>query len=130
MAIRFEKLMFRKISHIVISILLLTSTMGITLSAHYCGENLKSISVLADPVSCCDIPDGCCHDEADSFKLEDDFASSTFQFESKQIVTLILDYSIASVEDLFNKNYSIPFFIEPPPPTIKQVLSSLQVYIL
>lgn len=122
--------MLKKVSHIVISILLLTSTMGITLSAHYCGESLKSISVLADPVTCCDIPDGCCHDEADTFRVEDDFACSSFQFESEQILTLIQDYSIASVEDLSNNNYSIPFFTEPPPPTTKQVLSSLQVYIL
>ncbi len=122
--------MLKKVSHIVISILLLTSTMGLTLSAHYCGENLKSISVLADPISCCDIPDGCCHDEADTFRLEDDFASSTFQFDSKQIVTLILDYSIALVVDLSDQNYSIPSYIEPPPPTLKQVLSNLQVYIL
>ena len=122
--------MFKKISHIVISLLLLTSTVGITLSAHYCGENLKSISISADPESCCDIPDGCCHDEADTFRLEDDFASSSFQYESQQVVSLILDYSIASVEVLSNKNYSTPIFIEPPPPTTKQVLSSLQVYIL
>ncbi len=104
--------------------------MGLTLSAHYCRENLKSISVLADPVSCCDIPDGCCHDKAETFRVEDDFASSTFQFESKQIVTLIQDYSIALVVDLLGQNYPIPSYIEPPPPTIKQVLSRLQVYIL
>ena len=122
--------MLKKVSHIVISLLLLTSTMGITLSAHYCGENLKSISVLADPVSCCDIPDGCCHDEADTFRLEDNFSFSTFQFDSKQIVTLIQDYSIALVVDLSDQNYSIPSYIEPPPPTIKQLLSSLQFYIL
>lgn len=122
--------MFKKISHIVISLLLLTSTVGITLSAHYCGENLKSISISADPESCCDIPDGCCHDEADTFRLEDDFASSSFQYESQQVVSLLLDYSIALVIDLSDKNHSVPSYVEPPPPTIQQVLSYLQVYIL
>jgi hypothetical protein len=122
--------MLKKVIHIVVSILLLTSTMGLTLSAHYCGENLKSISVLADPASCCDIPDGCCHDEAETYRVEDDYAASSFQFDSKQIINLIQEYSIALVIDLSDKNYSVPSYIEPPPPTIKQVLSSLQVYIL
>ena len=122
--------MFIKVGHIVISLLLLTSTMGLTLSAHYCGDNLKSVSVLADPASCCDMPDGCCHDEAETYRVEDDYAASSFQFDSKQIISLIQEYSISLVIDLSDKNYSVPSYIEPPPPTMKQVLSSLQVYIL
>jgi len=122
--------MFRKVSHIVISLLLLTSTIGLTLSAHYCGEDLKSISVLADPESCCDIPEGCCHDEADTFRIDDDFASSSLDFESKLIVSLILDYSNPSYSELSVKDFQIISFIEPPPPTVNQLLSRIQVYIL
>lgn len=122
--------MLRKVSHIVISILLLTATMGLTLSSHYCGEKLKSISVVADPVSCCDIPNGCCHDEAETFRVENDFASSSFLFESKLLVSLILDYSNSYIAELSAKIFPISSFIEPPPPTIKQVLSRIQVYIL
>jgi hypothetical protein len=104
--------------------------MGFTLSAHYCGEDLKSISVLADPESCCDMPDGCCHDEAETFRIDNDFASSTFQFASKLNINFVLDYFIPINESLLVRNFSTPFFLEPPPPTTKQVLSSLQVYIL
>ena len=129
-SIRFARAMFKKTSHIVISLLLLISTMGFTISAHYCGENLKTISVVNDPDSCCDIPDGCCHDETDTFRIDDDYSSSTFNFESKLIVSLLLDYSIPFTEELSAKNFPISNFIEPPPPTIKQVLSRIQVYIL
>ena len=122
--------MFRKVSHIVISLLLLTSTMGLTLSAHYCGDNLKSISVTGDPESCCDIPEGCCHDEADTFRIDDDFASSSLDFESKLIVSLILDYSSLSYSELSARDFQIISFIEPPPPTVNQLLSRIQVYIL
>jgi hypothetical protein len=104
--------------------------MGLTLSAHYCGENLKSISVFEDSTSCCEIPEGCCRDEAETFRIEDDFASSAFHFESKLIVSLILDYSIPFTEELSAKNFPILSFFEPPPPSIKQVLSRIQVYIL
>ncbi len=122
--------MFNKVSHIVISLLLLTATMGITLSAHYCGEDLKSISVLADPDSCCDISVGCCHDEADTFRLDDDFAYSSLDFEFKLIVSLALDYSSPYSEELSANDLQIISFIEPPPPTVHQLLSIIQVYIV
>ena len=122
--------MFKKASHIVLSLLLLSSTMGLTISAHYCGENLKSISVVNDADSCCDIPDGCCHDESGTFRINDDFASSTFNFESRLIVSLTLDYTIPIIEELSAKYFPISTFIEPPPHPLKQVLSTIQVYIL
>ncbi len=128
--IRFARTMLKKTSHIVLSLLLLISTIGLTISAHYCGENLKSISVINDPDSCCDIPNGCCHDEAETFRVENDFASSSFLFESKLLVSLILDYSNSYIAELSAKIFPISSFIEPPPPTIKQVLSRIQVYIL
>ena len=102
--------MFRKVSHIVISLLLLTSTVGLTLSAHYCGENLKSISVLADPEPCCDIPEGCCHNETDTFRIDENFASSSQDFESKLIVSLILAYSNPSYSELSAQDFQIISF--------------------
>ena len=122
--------MLRKSTHIVVTLLLLISTMGITLSAHYCGDNLKSVSVLADPDSCCNIPDGCCHDESETFKIEDEFASSSIHFEPKLVLTQVLEYFIPSIEDLSATHFRVRVIDEPPPPTTQQVLSNLQVYIL
>ena len=122
--------MFRKVGHIVIALLLLTSTMGLTLSAHYCGENLKSISVAGEPDSCCDIPAGCCHDEAETFRIDNDFAFSSLHFDSKLIVSLILEYSIPFFNELSARDFQIISFFEPPPPTVHQMLSRIQVYIL
>lgn len=122
--------MFRKVSHIVISVLLLMSTMGLTLSAHYCGENLKSISISGHADSCCDIPQGCCHDEAGTFRIDDDFDSSTLQIDTKLIVSLIMDYPNPIFDELSARDFQIISFIEPPPPTVPQLLSRIQVYIL
>ena len=122
--------MLRKSIHIVISLLLLTSTMGFTLSAHYCGDNLKSVSVLADPGSCCDIPDGCCHDETETFRIDEDFASAGIHFDPKISLLHVLDYYIPVTENLSVKYLQLTFIEEPPPPTTQQVLSNLQVYIL
>ncbi len=110
--------------------MLLISTMGLTVSAHYCGENLEFVSVVHDTDACCDTPDGCCRDESGTFRLDDDFTFSTFDFESKLTVSQLSDDSIPFTEELSNKNFPTLNFTEPPPPTIKKVLSRLQVYIL
>ena len=104
--------------------------MGLTLSAHYCGENLKSISVAGDAESCCDIPQGCCHDEAGTFRIDDDFDSSTLQIDTKLLVSLIMAYSNPIFDELSARDFQIISFIEPPPPTVPQFLSRIQVYIL
>lgn len=122
--------MFRKVSHIVVSLLLLTSTMGLTLSAHYCGENLKSISFAGDSESCCDIPQGCCHDEAGTFRIDDDFDSMSLKFDTKLVASLIMAYSNPIFDELSARDFQIISFIEPPPPTVLQLLSRIQVYVL
>jgi hypothetical protein len=122
--------MLKKASHIIMSLLLVTTTLGITLNAHYCGNHLKSVSVLADQDSCCNIPDGCCHDESETFRIEDEFASSSIHFEPKLVLIQVLDYFIPSIEDLTATHFRIRVIEEPPPPTTRRVLSNLQVYIL
>ena len=65
--------MFKRISHIILSFVLLVSTMGMAVSKHYCGEDLISVSVFnSENDACCDMDD-CCHDEAHFFKVQEDF---------------------------------------------------------
>ncbi len=67
--------MIRKISNIIIAIILLVSTTGFTISKHYCGNELITVEINGEAESCCDSPD-CCHTETQFNKLNVDFLGS------------------------------------------------------
>ena len=67
--------MLRLTSHIILSFLLLTSTIGLAVSKHYCGGEVETVSLFTDAESCCDM-DGCCHNEHDFFQVKTDFAAA------------------------------------------------------
>lgn len=64
--------MLKKSIHIFTVLLLLFATTGISVSAHYCGDKLRSVSFMSAPDSCCDDA-SCCHNETHFFQLDDDF---------------------------------------------------------
>lgn len=120
--------MLKKISHILFAVLMLVSTMGLTISKHYCGGNLKSVSIVTEAQSCCDIPTGCCHNENFTIKVEDDFSASSFTFDFTQLA-VILPIVIQLLElDINNETHGFIAVNAPPPPKIKTVLSDLQTY--
>ncbi|MDT8394583.1 MAG: hypothetical protein RQ761_12120 [Bacteroidales bacterium] len=65
-------MMLKKSIHILISILLLLATTGISISAHYCGEKLRAVSLMNTPAGCCDDA-SCCLNETQFYQLDDDF---------------------------------------------------------
>ncbi len=67
--------MGKKVSHIIISVLLLVATTGFTSFRHYCGDDLISNSHISDQAGCCDDSSTCCHNETQSYQIEDDFFS-------------------------------------------------------
>ena len=70
--------MFRKSLHILISLLFLFTTAGISVSAHYCGDSLMSMTVMRTPPDCCD-DESCCHNETHFYQLDDDFTIITVE---------------------------------------------------
>ncbi|MBS0010592.1 MAG: hypothetical protein KFF49_04240 [Bacteroidales bacterium] len=56
----------------MISLLLLLATAGISISSHYCGDRLRSVSVMNTPDKCCDDA-SCCHNETNLYQLDEDF---------------------------------------------------------
>jgi len=80
--------MFRKIAHIVLAFLLLTTTIGFTVSKHYCGSRLVEISINYEAESCCDDlgTSNCCHNETEYFQLKEDFVSPA-SFENTRIAS-------------------------------------------
>jgi hypothetical protein len=124
--------MLKRISHIVLSVLLLASTMGLTISKHYCGDSLISISVLIEAESCCETGD-CCHDETNFYQVDDDFSQASV---SESLVSAEIDLlafvllleqpqkeSLATIQSFF-----VPE--SPPPLKIQRSLSKRQSYLL
>lgn len=125
--------MFRKLLHITFSLLLLAVTAGFTISKHYCGPRLVTVSVNHEAESCCDMEgtSNCCHNETKSFQLDEDFiASPILQNEIVKSIDLFVITYILIDTNLISEEYIEAFTAESPPPKNTQtVLSSLQSYL-
>lgn len=124
--------MFRTLSHIIIAILVLSTTTGFSISKHYCSNNLVSITINHEAESCCDMDDGCCRNETTSYQLDDDFVNTTF-IDNNTInqIDVLFPMLFIIVDDIAS-NYieSIYRISESPPPLkIQTVLSSLQTFL-
>jgi hypothetical protein len=62
--------MQRRILHIVLSLLIVVSTSGVTVNMHYCHNRLISVGVLFNAKPCCNSK-SCCHNEAKFSKVDD-----------------------------------------------------------
>ncbi len=124
--------MLRKIAHIILGMLILISSMGMTVSRHYCGNTLKDISIISETKPCCDDvgEEGCCRNETERFELEEDFVPSNVSLEFKAIN---FDFLLAIVPDILVNIVEKPantfkVFSPPPPPKLLVFLSNIQVY--
>lgn len=125
--------MLRKVSHIILSSLLLISTMGLVISKHYCSGDLVSVSVFYEANSCCGVSD-CCHNEDLIVKVKDDFSSPVISTIPVLAEINILGNGLLNTESLLKEpkldNKSIFRDFSPPPKTTQTVLSLKQVYLL
>ncbi|MBS2212916.1 hypothetical protein KEM09_15970 [Carboxylicivirga mesophila] len=59
--------------HIVLSLMLLVSTTGVTFSMHYCGGKYVSTSLFVEADSCCGDGCGCCENKSVHYEVEEDY---------------------------------------------------------
>jgi len=122
--------MIRRISHIAISVLLVLTTTGVTLSRHYCNSQLVSSSVFGKAHNCCGSHCKSCHDEVSAFRVSDNFVSSTLKISQPHqfsldwlILTNIHLSTLASENNLHTTQFQ--FSSSPPiadnPPALLQV---------
>jgi hypothetical protein len=71
--------MIKRAGNILIILLLLLGTTGITITRHYCGVNLVGTSLYSSPHHCCNENCPRCHDEKIKLRITDNFASSQSQ---------------------------------------------------
>lgn len=86
--------MARRLSHILIMITLILATAGVTVTRHYCGNQLKNISLNSEPKSCCGDHCNCCHNETFTQKVTNDYLSSN-DVQAPAIKIISLDWMVA-----------------------------------
>ena len=120
--------MLKKISHIILSLLVLVTTMGLTVSVHYCGDELKSIDLISQSDNCCG--DSCpdCKNETIEVDIEDDFTISTFNIDLTSDFILLPALIQLFQVSMYTDQVEQVAYHKPPPFKIQTVLSSLQVY--
>jgi hypothetical protein len=79
----FFNIMFKRAGHILIIIMLLFGTTGLTITRHYCGRNLMHTALYSTPDNCCkgDCPG--CHNEKISLRITDQFESTLNHLDFK-----------------------------------------------
>lgn len=127
--------MFRKVTYILIAMLLLIATMGFSVSKHYCSSRLVGISINSVMEYCCTDKgtSDCCRNETEFFQFDEDFAGPVI-IENNQIQELdilfpsmfvnLLDRSTIFESEILN------FAESPPTPNLHTKLSLFQSYLI
>ena len=120
--------MIRKVIHITLVMLLLTTSTGMTIYTHYCGSSFESISVDKVPSPCCG--DDCkdCHNESVTIKIHDDYSATAFTFDFHLFELAFTTVQTLFVEELNMQTQHFVLVNDLPPPPIQTILSSLQTY--
>ncbi len=141
--------MLKKISQILLILVLLVSTVGMNINMHFCQQKLYDIAVFKDAADCCapktnhhEKSHHCkvnnhhkndCEDETIPIDKVDSFIVTSFNFDFQTIslstlftfITIYMDLNSTLVTqqvELHNLNIS--------PPKIQAVLSLLQTYLI
>lgn len=123
--------MFKKVSHIIVSVLLLVATTGFTTYKHYCGEAITAESIHTDKDNCCDVASACCHEEAEILQIDAEYLSALFDYNFEQTVIEITDLLGPKFNDPVKGSTSIALLDHPiSSRTSKKVQSYLQVFLL
>jgi len=122
-------MMLKKISHIVFSFLVVSTTMGLTVSSHYCGDVLQEVSIVDIPDACCDDPD-CCHDESETYVIDDSFSIISFDYEFTILAVLVPSICAPYLDPLDDENSVLSWVDAPPHPKIQTFLAKSQAFLL
>lgn len=117
----------------ILALVVLFSTTGFTISKHYCGNNLVSVTINDNAKSCCDSALGnCCHTENKHYQVQDDFSvSGNIQITHTTVLELFPLVYIFNAQLPEEKDGDIQLACLPPPLlSIQTRLSLLQTYLI
>lgn len=107
----------KKVFSIFIVIVFLTSAMGLTINAHYCGMKLRSVSLTEKDCCCEAVPaeekDDCCTNEIKYIKITDIYSPAS-QFQAEKVdIALALGCFVFPSSLVIRTSY---FAFQSPPP--------------
>jgi hypothetical protein len=121
----------RKAGHISLSLILVISLAGFTVTHQYCKNTLVNIKVNSLPKPCCNTH-GCCHSETRVFQLKIDLLI-TGPVENPLIKTMAVFYNANSIPTVIGATHSAKISVKaaesPPPLKEHTVLSFLQTFL-
>ena len=120
----------KRILSILLLCLYLISSIGVTVSAHYCEGNLASFAFFETDLNCCcdegsnGESDDCCRDESKSIQISAD--QNKAEFNNKEFQTVEIGFlpsvSTWSInKSILKKISALPLFI-PDPPENRQLI--------
>jgi hypothetical protein len=121
--------MLKKITHIVFGLLLIVATSGFTISKHYCGNQLFSVSILHAKV--CNCGDKCkdCHTDIIQVKVYDDFAApDVLHPEAPTTSDLFIISNIDFSTFTFPAITTAYYLLKAPPPGNQNTFALLQSF--
>ena len=109
---------------------MVVSTMGFTITKHYCGGDLIDLSIAGEVENCCDMEDGCCHNEQQTYQLEEDYTAPLVlnQVDYFAFVIFEIPEFLIELRETSNSIVLNSFGESPPPPTVLHFLADIQVY--
>lgn len=108
--------MLRKIVHIVFALLLVVATTGFTISKHYCGNQLLSVSIFKVDHCKCGGPCKNCHTNIKVVKVTDNFSASEKIFHRAPISSFALLVYNNEILTLSQQVNISDFFVSKDPP--------------
>jgi len=124
--------MFKKLSYIIIALVLLITTTGFSVSKHYCKTNLVSISINHEEKPCCDMGSGCCQNEIAFYHLDDNFVFHLV-LENNSVISIDLLFPLFYItcENIYSIDLNSAYQISESPPLLYQqnIHSFLQTYL-
>jgi hypothetical protein len=124
--------MFKKSIHIIFILLWTITTTGFTISRHYCGDRLISVSIDDSAESCCGPESGCCHNENEHIQVKDDFIAAQ-ELENPPLPEydnlFPVVYSYLSNIPVQITDQKDNYLNSHPPPKLSVILSELQSFL-
>ena len=122
--------MKKQILHITMALFLMVSTFGVTITKHYCGEELVDLSLSGKADTCCGMESGCCHDEVQSFQMHEDYTTPIVLEHVDYFSVLACIIPVLLIEQPTQDTFasSLNFGESPPPRDVLHFLSDIQVY--
>jgi hypothetical protein len=121
--------MLKKIVHIVLVLLLTVATSGFTISEHYCGGHLFSVSLFKAEQCSCGNHCKDCHTTTKQIKVSDNYSvSEAIHPDAPTSADLFSNYNIDFSAFIPTADLSSFFLYQPPPPEAQNLFALFQSF--